>query len=163
VTPLPTAPTVIAQLCRDAVDTRKKAVIADGRSSSRLVLLGQLSGIRLALCRLHGWTDHSPQGPAAAFILDWWKQNLPGEWEDGTAYANVLYFDLAELLAHNTTYRSIAHLNDAMGAAVSTTYKTFTAPEQTSWENLSTYVTFLGGDLKHFRILWCQARMGGIP
>lgn len=162
-THLPTAPTVITQLCRDAVDTRKKAAIADGRSSSRLVLLGQLCGIRLALCRLHGWTDHGPQGPAAALILAWWEQNLPNEWEDGTACANVLHFDLAELLAHNTKYRSIAHLNDAMHAPVSTTYRTFTVPEQTSWETLSTYVTFLGGDLSHFWRLWRKARVGGTP
>lgn len=157
----PTAPKLSNMLCRDAVRIRKEARQTDGRSNRKHVLMGELSGIRLALALLHGWDDYSHQGPAGQLIVEWWETYLPEDWTDGTAWANQLHFELHELLASSTAYRTIAELSAALAAPTSTSYRVFSAPEETMWETVATYVKALGGRLSHFEKLWRQAQLRG--
>jgi hypothetical protein len=75
---------IVDRICREVV-TRQRTLDADegGDLALRMDLLGEISGLRLALCHLHGWDpaiDAEKEGRADQLVLDWWRRTHPDEW-----------------------------------------------------------------------------------
>jgi hypothetical protein len=81
---------LINQLCADAVQRHRvldRTANSDQDSAMfaiRLGLVGEIIGIRIALCHLHGWNpliDSDKEGRADTLITDWWQKSFPKEWK----------------------------------------------------------------------------------
>lgn len=78
---------ITAQLCREVV-RRQRPLETDPLElplSVRMVLIGEITGLRIALCFLHGWhpdVESDRDGKADRLVITWWKQHHPEEWED---------------------------------------------------------------------------------
>lgn len=73
-------------LCAEAVRryrTLDRIPDAFESPSIRASWIGQITGLRVALCALHGWNpdaDAGKDGKADEMITQWWARNHPGDW-----------------------------------------------------------------------------------
>ena len=73
------------RLCREAVRVHRALDNLDtSPASARLTWIGELVGLRIALCLAHGWDSQAEadkEGKADELIVAWWEKNFPKEWE----------------------------------------------------------------------------------
>lgn len=51
--------------------------------TARLTWIGELIGLRMALCLIHGWDPQEQsdkEGKADQLITNWWERTYPAEW-----------------------------------------------------------------------------------
>jgi hypothetical protein len=82
------------RLCEHAVKIHRALDARDGydRTDHGAIalhhgLLGELTGIRVAICLLNGWSpahDADKEGPADELVVAYWEKTYPQDWENPT-------------------------------------------------------------------------------
>lgn len=81
--------TAVDQLCELAVKVHRMidSTPAEGKADARIrmELIGELSGLRMALCIMQGWNprmEADNDGLADSYIREWWQHAYPDDWSD---------------------------------------------------------------------------------
>jgi hypothetical protein len=89
----PTTEQVSAALCREAVQRyRSLDITATGAVSARLNTAGEVTGLSVALCHLHGWdpaVEAGEDGKAGNLITAWWTKHYPEDWSEDVEARDV--------------------------------------------------------------------------
>lgn len=78
---------LVDALCRETVERHRayEALLGDPDAHTvRLTYTGEIIGLRMALCYIHGWDpeeESDKEGKADELVTDWWQRNHPENWK----------------------------------------------------------------------------------